>query len=215
MDDQSGAPAPEQHLTDWSKKTTRVGGQPYLEVKYRIAMLREKHPDADIHTDLIEHKGIGSNQASAVFRAEIEIPDGGSATGWGSESFEDFRDYLEKAETKALGRAAAALGFGTLEANFNDPALARMEGNRRQNNRQQNNRNQRQQPPPEPKRTKEQIAAIEAWRVREGVSKNDIREIIKYVAKRPVEELNRADADTVLFALNNHPIEELYGWKKG
>ena len=35
------------------------------------------------------------------------------ATGWGSETAADFGDYVEKAETKALGRALAALGFGT------------------------------------------------------------------------------------------------------
>jgi hypothetical protein len=50
---------------------------------------------------------------TAVFRAMVSIPGGGSATGWGSESAGDFRDYLEKAETKAIGRALAALGFGT------------------------------------------------------------------------------------------------------
>ena len=54
--------------------------------------------------------------AYALFRAAITIPNGGSATGWGSETVEDFGDYLEKAETKSLGRALAALGYGTLHA---------------------------------------------------------------------------------------------------
>jgi hypothetical protein len=49
----------------------------------------------------------------AVFKASVSIPGSGSATGWGSEHYNDFRDYIEKAETKALGRALAALGFGT------------------------------------------------------------------------------------------------------
>ncbi|NWJ94545.1 MAG: hypothetical protein HXX20_02085 [Chloroflexi bacterium] len=49
----------------------------------------------------------------AVFRAKITIPEGGSATGWGSETGDDFKDFIEKAETKAIGRACAALGFGT------------------------------------------------------------------------------------------------------
>jgi hypothetical protein len=35
------------------------------------------------------------------------------ATGHGSETARDFKDYIEKAETKAIGRALAALGFGT------------------------------------------------------------------------------------------------------
>src|SRR5262249_61697389 len=49
----------------------------------------------------------------AIFKARVSIPGGGSATGWGQEEAADFGDYLEKAETKALGRALAALGYGT------------------------------------------------------------------------------------------------------
>lgn len=87
---------------------TRVGGADYLEVKWRVYWLRTQHPDAHIETELVSHE---SNVA--VFKAHVSIPGGGSATGWGSEGYDDFRDYLEKAETKALGRALSALGFGT------------------------------------------------------------------------------------------------------
>ena len=87
---------------------TRVGGADYLEVKWRVYWLRTQHPDAIISTELISHEN-----SVAVFKAHVSIPGGGSSTGWGSEGYDDFRDYLEKAETKALGRALAALGFGT------------------------------------------------------------------------------------------------------
>src|SRR5215207_1759713 len=87
---------------------TRVGGADYLEVKWRVYWLRTQHPDAVISTELISHEN-----TVAVFKAHVSIPGGGSSTGWGSEGYDDFRDYLEKAETKALGRALAALGFGT------------------------------------------------------------------------------------------------------
>jgi len=87
---------------------TRVGGADYLEVKWRVLWLRTQHPDAVITTELISHEN-----TVAVFKAHVSIPGGGSSTGWGSEGYDDFRDYLEKAETKALGRALAALGFGT------------------------------------------------------------------------------------------------------
>ncbi len=87
---------------------TRVNGSDYLEVKWRLVWMRDRHPDATIETELMSHE-----QNTAVFRARVNLPDGGSATGWGSESAGDFRDYLEKAETKAIGRALAALGFGT------------------------------------------------------------------------------------------------------
>ncbi len=87
---------------------TKVGGADYLEVKWRLVWLREVHPDAVIETELVSHVG-----QDAIFRARVTVPGGGSATGFGSEAYDDFRDYIEKAETKALGRALAALGFGT------------------------------------------------------------------------------------------------------
>ncbi len=91
-----------------SRYLTKVGGADYLEVKWRLVWLRETHPDAAIETEMVSHDG-----ALAVFRATVTVPGGGSATGWGSEGPDDFRDYIEKAETKAIGRALAALGFGT------------------------------------------------------------------------------------------------------
>ena len=38
---------------------------------------------------------------------------GATATAHGSEGCADFLEYLEKAETKAIGRALALLGYGT------------------------------------------------------------------------------------------------------
>ena len=80
----------------------------YLEVKWRLVWLRSAHPDAVIETELFRLE-----EFDAVFKARVSIPGGGSATGWGSESANDFRDFIEKAETKSIGRALAALGFGT------------------------------------------------------------------------------------------------------
>jgi len=98
----------EQSAFDPAKHLTKVSGRDYLEVKWRLVWLRSVHPEAQIETDLVEHRN-----NLAVFRAKVTIPSGASATGWGSEGTDDFGDYLEKAETKALGRALAALGFGT------------------------------------------------------------------------------------------------------
>lgn len=80
----------------------------YLDVKWRLAWLRTEHPDARIST---EH--VTLTEDLAVFRATVEIPSGGAATGYGSETRADFEDFIEKAETKAIGRALAALGYGT------------------------------------------------------------------------------------------------------
>lgn len=91
-----------------SRYLTQISGRDYLEVKWRLLWLRTEHPDAAIDTELVRDDG-----ATAVFKARVSLPAGGVASGWGSESADDFGDYLEKAETKALGRALAALGFGT------------------------------------------------------------------------------------------------------
>ena len=93
---------------DASKYLTDLGGKDYLEVKWRLLWLRTEHPDAVIETELVKH-GAGL----ALFRARVSLPGSGIATGWGSETAGDFEDYIEKAETKALGRALAALGSGT------------------------------------------------------------------------------------------------------
>ena len=92
---------PSQHLSS-------IKGQEYLEVKWRLAWLRSEHPDAVVTTQLSSHDG-----NRAIFSAQVELPGGGSATGWGSETADSFGNYIEKAETKAIGRALAALGFGT------------------------------------------------------------------------------------------------------
>ncbi len=100
----------EQHHEGFDARRflTRLNGRDYLEVKWRVLWLRSEHPDADLRTHMVEH-----HDGLAVFRAEVRIPGGGYSTGWGSETASDFGDYIEKAETKALGRALAALGFGT------------------------------------------------------------------------------------------------------
>lgn len=98
---------PRDHLT-------KLKGKDYLEVKWRLVWLRDEHPDAVISTELVAHD---LERRWCMFRALVAIPDGGSATGYGQEDAAGFAgnpgDYPEKAETKALGRALAALGYGT------------------------------------------------------------------------------------------------------
>ncbi|CAA9576298.1 MAG: Phage protein, partial [uncultured Thermomicrobiales bacterium] len=86
----------------------RGGTTDYLDVKWRLVWLRSEHPDAQIVT---EH--ISITPEMAIFKATVTIPGGGSASGYGSETPKDFGDFLEKAETKALGRALIAIGYGT------------------------------------------------------------------------------------------------------
>jgi hypothetical protein len=100
-----------------ARHLTRISGSDYLEVKWRLVWMRDQHPDATITTELVKldrvTAGNGKEVERAIFRAHVSVPGGGEATGYGSETENDFRDHIEKAETKAIGRALAALGFGT------------------------------------------------------------------------------------------------------
>ena len=93
---------------DPTRHLTKLKGSDYLEVKYRIQWFRDVHPQGVIMTTI--HT---LTEKSAVITADISTPDGARATGVGSETSSDFKDFIEKAETKAIGRALAALGFGT------------------------------------------------------------------------------------------------------
>lgn len=98
----------------------RGGPVDSLDVKWRLVWLRHDHPDALISTELVTF-----TDDLAIFKAVVSVPGGGSASGYGSETARDFADYIEKAETKALGRALAALGFGTQFArDFEDDATS-------------------------------------------------------------------------------------------
>ena len=101
---------PEDHFRN-------LKGQQYLEVKWRVVWFRERHPEGYIKTEMVEHNPA---DGLAVFRAQAgywttddrEV----YATGYGSETRKDFADYLEKSETKSVGRALALLGYGTAQA---------------------------------------------------------------------------------------------------
>lgn len=81
----------------------------YLPVQWRLVWLREQAPEAQISTEVVH---LDLDKGVAIFRATV--CNGNSvAVGHGSETIKDFRDFIEKAETKAIGRALAALGYGT------------------------------------------------------------------------------------------------------
>jgi hypothetical protein len=84
-------------------------GKEYLEVKYRLVWLREEHPDYTIETEFVSRE-TDSCLAKAVIRSgEGRI----LATAHKFEDRKGFPDFLEKAETGAIGRALALIGYGT------------------------------------------------------------------------------------------------------
>jgi hypothetical protein len=122
---------PNEHLTTLKNgKST----SDYLEVKWRLVWFRENCPSGTIDTEemLIDldrevevevyvwsnekrrsEKVTRKSRGYARFRAVVTDGKGGRATGTKSENAANFADYIEKAETGAIGRALAMLGYGT------------------------------------------------------------------------------------------------------
>jgi hypothetical protein len=98
----------QQQTFDPARYLISINGNLYLEVKWRLVWLRNIFPDATLETELVSHA-----DGQAVFKAKATLPSGASATGYGSESANRFPEYIESAETKAIGRCLAALGFGS------------------------------------------------------------------------------------------------------
>lgn len=97
-------------MFDPNEHMMNLKGRQYLEVKWRLVWFRADCPDWNIDTLLVEH----DPGNSAVFAAKIYDGAGvQKSSGYGSETVKDFKDYLEKAESKAVGRALAMLGYGT------------------------------------------------------------------------------------------------------
>ena len=84
-------------------------GREYLEVKYRLVWFREEHPDWSIETEILS-----VTEQSAYARALIRDEQGRIiATSHKYETKQGFPDFIEKAETGAIGRALALIGYGT------------------------------------------------------------------------------------------------------
>ncbi len=96
---------PKQHMM-------RVqGGREYLPVSARLIWFREEHPNWGIVTAPVE---INMEKQYAIFSASIFNDEGKlMATATKMENVRGFPDWLEKAETGAVGRALAYCGFGT------------------------------------------------------------------------------------------------------
>ena len=122
---------PREHLMQIKN---RGGASDYLPVAWRLVWFREVCPDGQIETELVtldldretEEEGYQWNEQSrrservtkranglAVFKATVRDGKGGIATGYKSEKAASFPDFVEKAETGSIGRALAALGYGT------------------------------------------------------------------------------------------------------
>jgi hypothetical protein len=106
----------------------KVMDKDYLPVKYRLAWFRSRFPHGTVDTKLVTlnmdieytepiwcngKKYMRTACGIAIFHTTIRDGCGGVATGTKSEKAASFDDFVEKAESGSIGRALAALGYGT------------------------------------------------------------------------------------------------------
>jgi hypothetical protein len=113
---------------------SREGSKDYLPVQWRLVWFREVCPqgtidteemDVDLDREVEEEVSVWNNEKRrsekvvkrakgyARYKATVTDGKGGRATGTKSENAASFPDFVEKAETGAIGRALAGLGYGT------------------------------------------------------------------------------------------------------
>lgn len=91
-------------------------GKLYLEVKYRLVWFREERPiiEGQRSWAIVIDVKVNNNGDAAVAKATIIDPQGNIVqTATKMETQDGFPDFLEKAETGAVGRALAMIGYGT------------------------------------------------------------------------------------------------------
>lgn len=103
-------------VSDCTYPTMKIKGKDYLEVKYRIVWFRKDHPDWSIETEIHYIETVASG--AAIIKAYVKDDKFRIlSTGFGHETKQNFPEgWVEKAETAAIGRAIAHLGYGTLNA---------------------------------------------------------------------------------------------------
>ena len=86
----------------------------YLPYAARLAWFRARRPKGKIDPNIVEHD---REAGFILFEVVIDDMEGGYAKAYGSCTRAAFPGgHIEKAETKAKGRALADLGYGTLAA---------------------------------------------------------------------------------------------------
>jgi hypothetical protein len=93
---------PNEHLM-------QIKGKDYLQVQWRLVWFREEHKDWSITTEIV-NSAPGAVQMKATITNEKGMI---IAQAHKAENVKGFPDYLEKAETGAIGRALAMCGYGT------------------------------------------------------------------------------------------------------
>lgn len=178
-------------------------GKDYLQVAHRLVWFREQHPDWSIETQIISFSENG-----ALVKATIKNDKGITiATSHKTEDRKGFQDFIEKAETGAIGRALAACGFGTQFA----PELD--EGERLADSPVQ--RPQTPKPPPSIHEgpssielSEKQLIRLRAIAGANGWSDNEIKGYLSKIGLTSTKQLNRLQYDKLCETMEKFPFKK-------
>lgn len=84
-------------------------GKPYMQVPQRLVWFREEKPDWLCEVQFLEKTDKYVLAQAKIFDSEMKL----RAVAHKVEHYAHFADALEKAETSAIGRALAMIGYGT------------------------------------------------------------------------------------------------------
>lgn len=91
-------------------------GKEYLMVAHRLVFFREANPTGVIKTSMLAQQGEGPSEY-CIFKAEVFVDTERGpmlvSSAHKRESRADFPDFIEKAESSAIGRALGMAGYGT------------------------------------------------------------------------------------------------------
>lgn len=198
----------------------RLPNGEYLEVKWRLVWFRQEHPAGRIDTEVLEvTPDYARVRATASY--PIEVGDQiewalGTGHGTATRTAKQYGDrYVERAETAAIGRALAALGYGTQyasELSEADGELADAPVSRPQPPEDDNPWDvpqhsrpveaQRSQRPSGGRRaTDRQVGFIRALIHEQGISRETLEQTLQARYGHGLDDLTTAEASEVIEAL--------------
>ena len=95
--------------------TVKIQGKEYMEVAERLSIFREKHPNGQITTEIIEMSNGYVTMKASVMIDGVVIATGHAQEKEGS-TFINKTSYIENCETSAVGRALGIFGIGLLDS---------------------------------------------------------------------------------------------------
>lgn len=202
---------PSEHLRQIERRQRQPDGSykkvsnDYLDVKWRIVWFREEQPEGSIQTDLLSQPGV----SPAVVKATVTLPNGVTATGFGQCGAEDWGDWLEKAETRSIGRALALLGYGTQFCEDFDDIITDAPVEKRQQ-RQSNNTNSDRPASGDPgsPMTPNQRRYIESLARDAGLDQAGLEETVNQRYGRQISEISKSEASALIEALQEIKDEQ-------